>query len=411
MKYSSFYLKTNKEAKSLESINATYLQKGGFVEQVMAGVYAFLPIGLRVLNKIENIVREEMNTVGSELLLPALSPKSLWEKSGRLNTIDVLFEVQGANDLARAKNSASYILNPTQEEIMTSIVLHYAVSYKDLPLAVYQIQSKFRSEPRAKSGLMRGREFRMKDLYSFHESAEDLDRFYDVMKTVYARVFDRMGLGSDTHLTLAGGGDFTSNFSHEFQTVCETGEDIIFYDEQEKIWKNKEVASEELQKTAEPVRASEVGNIYRFGTKYSDSFNHIITNKDGQKTAVHTGSYGIGTSRLMGVIVEKFHDEKGIIWPESIAPFTVYLAGLNRDDTATVAAADAAYEELTRAGIETLYDDRDTGAGSKFSDADLLGIPYRLVVSKKTGGDVEVASRKTGETYNETLTAFIQKIR
>src|SRR3990167_4011653 len=375
MKYSSYYLKTNKEAKSLESINATLLQKGGFVEQVMAGVYAFLPIGLRVLNKIETIVREEMDKVGSELLLPALSPKSLWEQSGRLNTIDVLFEVRGANDLARAKNSASYILNPTQEEIMTTIVRHYAMSYKDLPLAVYQIQTKFRSEPRAKSGLMRGREFRMKDLY----------RFYDEMKSVYARVFDRMGLGHATHLTLAGGGDFTSNFSPEFQTVCETGEDIIFYDEKEKIWKNKEVASEELQKTAESVRASEVGNIYRFGTKYSDSFDHIITQQNGDKSAVHTGSYGIGTSRLMGVLVEKFHDEKGIMWPESVAPFTVYLAGLNRDDSATVAAADAAYEELTKAGIETLYDDRDVAAGAKFADAQLLRIPWRLVVSKKTG--------------------------
>ncbi|OGY30757.1 MAG: hypothetical protein A3C02_03200 [Candidatus Andersenbacteria bacterium RIFCSPHIGHO2_02_FULL_45_11] len=409
MKYSSYYLKTNKEAKSLESINATLLQKGGFVEQVMAGVYAFLPIGLRVLNKIETIVREEMDKVGSELLLPALSPKSLWEQSGRLNTIDVLFEVRGANDLARAKNSASYILNPTQEEIMTTIVRHYAMSYKDLPLAVYQIQTKFRSEPRAKSGLMRGREFRMKDLYSFHETAEDLDRFYDEMKSVYARVFDRMGLGHATHLTLAGGGDFTSNFSHEFQTVCETGEDIIFYDEKEKIWKNKEVASEELQKTAESVRASEVGNIYRFGTKYSDSFDHIITQQNGDKSAVHTGSYGIGTSRLMGVLVEKFHDEKGIMWPESVAPFTVYLAGLNRDDDATIAAADAAYTALEEAGVETLYDDRDTGTGAKFADAELLGIPWRVVVSKKTAGKLEVTSRATNETHLLEISEFLKK--
>lgn len=294
---------------------------------------------------------------------------------------------------------------------MTKIVRHYAVSYKDLPLAVYQIQTKFRSEPRAKSGLMRGREFRMKDLYSFHESAEDLDRFYEVSKTVYARIFERLGIGKDTHIALAGGGDFTSNFSHEFQTVCETGEDIIFYDKQEGIWKNKEVASEELQKAAEPVRASEVGNIYRFGTKYSDIFNHIITKKDGEKVAVHTGSYGIGTSRLMGVLVEKFHDKKGIIWPKSVAPFTVYLASLNREDADAKNAADATYEALTKAGIETLYDDRDVPTGAKFSDAELIGIPWRVVVSKRNGDTVEAVSRQGQEQYNESISEFINRLK
>ena len=403
MEYGKLSLKTNKESREFDSVNATLLSKGGFVDQVMAGVYAFLPLGVRVLTNIENIVREEMNTVGVEILLPALSPKSLWEKSGRLETIDVLFEARGANDLARAKNSASYILNPTHEEIVTELLKHVLVSYKDLPAAVYQIQTKFRSEPRAKSGLLRGREFRMKDLYSFHESEDDLNDFYEKMKDVYMRVFTRLGIGEDTHVALAGGGDFTKNFSHEFQTECETGEDIIFYDAKEDTWYNKEIASEELQASATPVKASEVGNIYRFGTKYSDSLDHSITKADGTRQSVHTGSYGIGTTRIMGLLAEKLHDDKGIIWPKEVAPFSVYLVEIRTD-------ARAIYEKLTKAGIEVLYDNRDVSPGAKFADADLLGIPWRAVFSPKTDGALEIKERTSESTQIMDVDSFIQEL-
>ncbi len=408
MKYSTYFLKTSKDAKAFDSINATLLQKGGFIDQVMSGVYTMLPIGLRTLNKIENIVREEMDTLGSELLMPSLSPVELWETTGRTG-IDVLFEARGANDASRKRNDGRYILNSTHEEIVTPLAKKNRFSYKDFPFAVYQIQTKFRNEERAKSGLMRGREFRMKDLYSFHTSEEDLLAFYEKAKDAYMRVFTRLGIGEDTKITKASGGDFTTGFSHEFQTICESGEDIIYVNNETGEAFNKEVAPSEEGFTQH--NASEVGNIFPLNTKFSKAFDYMYTDKEGKQQIVYMGCYGIGTSRLMGVLVEKFHDDKGIIWPESVAPFTVYLAGLNRDDSATVAAADAAHEELTRAGIETLYDDRDIAAGAKFVDAQLLGIPWRLVVSKKTGSEVEVASRATGEANTQSLTTFIKQIR
>ncbi|MDA1169274.1 MAG: His/Gly/Thr/Pro-type tRNA ligase C-terminal domain-containing protein [bacterium] len=408
MKYSSYFLKTHKDAKAFDSINATLLQKGGFIDQVMSGVYTMLPIGLKTLTNIETIVREEMNKIASELLMPALSPTELWETTGRTG-IDVLFEARGANDASRKRNDGQYILNSTHEELITPLAQKNRQSYKDFPFAVYQIQTKFRNEERAKSGLMRGREFRMKDMYSFHTSEEDLLAFYETAKQAYMNIFSRLGIGEDTKITKASGGDFTTGFSHEFQTMCESGEDVIYInDETGEAW-NKEVAPSEEGFTKH--NASEVGNIFPLNTKFSKAFDYSYTDASGKKQLVFMGSYGIGTSRLMGVIVEKFHDDKGIIWPESVAPFTVYLASLNRDDSATVATADAVYEELTRAGIETLYDDRDTGTGAKFADADLLGIPYRVVVSKKTGENVEVASRRTGEAKTQSLATFIQEIR
>lgn len=408
MKYSSYFLKTNKDAKAFDSVNATLLQKGGYIDQVMSGVYTMLPVGLRVLNKIENIVREEMDKIASELLLPSLSPVDLWETTGRTG-IDVLFEARGANDASRKRNDGRYILNSTHEEIVTPLAQKNRQSYKDFPFAVYQIQTKFRNEERAKSGLMRGREFRMKDMYSFHTSEEDLLAFYETAKQTYATIFDRLGIGQDTKITKASGGDFTTGFSHEFQTICESGEDVIYVNNETGEAFNKEIASTEGNFTEHS--ASEVGNIFPLNTKFSKAFDYTYTDASGAKQLVYMGCYGIGTSRLMGVIVEKFHDAKGIIWPESIAPFKVYLAGLNRDDAATKAAADAAYEELQKAGIETLYDDRDVAPGAKFADAELLGIPYRVIVSKKTGGNVEVASRKTGEANTQSLATFIQEIR
>lgn len=406
MKYSSYFLRTNKDAKAFDSVNATLLQKGGFIDQVMSGVYTMLPIGLRTLNKIENIVREEMDTLGSELLMPALSPVDLWETTKRTG-IDVLLEARGANEASLKRNDSRYILNSTHEELVTPLAKKTKFSYKEFPFAVYQIQTKFRNEERAKSGLMRGREFRMKDLYSFHVNEEDLLAFYERAKEAYMRVYTRMGIGEDTKVTKASGGDFTSGFSHEFQTICEAGEDVIYVHNETGEAFNKEVAPEGGDFTQ--YNASEVGNIFPLNTKFSQAFDYTYTDENGKPQIVYMGCYGIGTSRLMGVLVEKFHDEKGIIWPESVAPFTVYLAGLNRDDANTVATADAAYKELTKAGIDVLYDDRDVAPGAKFTDAELLGIPWRVIVSKKTGDNVEITSRANGDTTVEPLSAFINR--
>lgn len=407
MKYSSLFLKTNKEAKAFDSINATLLQKGGFIDQVASGIYTILPLGLKVLTKIENIVREEMNTLGSELLMPALSPVSLWETTGRTE-MDVLLGVQGANDASKKRNDAQYMLNPTHEEIVTPLAKKTKLSYKDFPFAVYQIQTKFRNEERAKSGLMRGREFRMKDMYSFHTNEEDLLAFYERATAAYMNIFTKLGIAEDTKITKASGGDFTSGFSHEFQTICDSGEDVIYINNETGEAFNKEVAPSEEGFTQK--NASEIGNIFPLNTKFSQAFDYTYTDAEGKQQMVYMGCYGIGTSRLMGVLVEKFHDEKGIIWPKSVAPFTVYLASLNREDSDAKNAADAAYEALTKAGIETLYDDRDVPTGAKFSDAELIGIPWRVVVSKRTGDTVEAVSRQGQEQYNESISEFINRL-
>lgn len=402
MRYSQLLLKTTKEARKFDSINATFLQKGGFIHQTMAGVYTFLPLGLRVLNKIEAIVRREMDTIASELLMPALAPKSLWELTGRLESVDVLFEVRGGNEASREKNDASYVLNSTHEDIVTPIVQHYRPSYKELPCAVYQIQTKFRNEPRPKSGLLRGREFRMKDLYSFHASEEDFKEFYEQSKDVYRHTFEQLGIGDDTHIALAGGGDFTKEYTHEFDTVCQTGEDTMYYDEKSRTYYNKEVASEELIKTAEPIKVSEVGNIFPLGTKFSEAFGYTVTDEKGQVRPVYMGSYGIGTSRVMGVLVEKFHDKRGIIWPAQVAPYQVHLSGLN-------ASAEGVYEALTKAGIEVLYDDRpQASAGEKLADADLIGIPWRVVISPKTGRQIEVKRRDASDEKLMDVDEFLK---
>lgn len=407
MKYSSFFLHTNREAKEFDSVNATLLQKGGFIDQVLSGVYTILPIGLRVLTKIENIVREEMNPLGSELLMPSLSPRSLWETTNRTG-IDILFEARGANEVSRKKNDAQYILNSTHEEVVTPLAQKTRMSYKDFPFAVYQIQTKFRNEERAKSGLMRGREFRMKDLYSFHTSEDDLLSFYEKSKIAYMNVFTRLGLGDDTKIANASGGDFTTGFSHEFQTICDSGEDTIYVDNKTgEVW-NKEVAPENGDFTQH--KASEVGNIFPLNTKFSKAFGYTYTDAEGKPQAVYMGCYGIGTTRLMGVLVEKFHDTKGIVWPKSVAPFMVYLAGLNREDADVVAKSDEVYASLTKAGIEVLYDDRDVAPGAKFSDADLLGIPYRIVVSKKTGDNVELKGRTEEQPRVVDLTTCIDTV-
>lgn len=559
MKYSKINTKTNKTSKDYDSANAKYLIKGGFIHQTMAGAYTFLPLGLKVLRKIEQITKEEMEKIGVEIYMPAISPKELWEQTNRIDSVDVLFKVSAANSVSNDKSSNEYILNSTHEELVTPISQFFNKSYKDFPHSYFQIQDKFRNEPRAKSGILRGRTFRMKDLYSFHTSEEDLlDYYHNKAKASYTRVFERLGLGEHTVIALASGGDFTDEYSHEFQTICDSGEDTLFFDESENIYYNKEVtpcmappvenidtemkeidhvfgehitgmeelvkflkvpaekcvktlifeadddrvivapvrgdrdideiklksvtgaknlrlASEETVKritgaeigyagiinlkdnvelffddSIEPLvnfecgtnktnyhtininwgrdiekpekfydikvaqegdinpktnkvyktfSASEVGNIFPLNTKFTDAFDYTFMDKDGKPKPIYMGCYGIGTSRAVGVAVERFNDDKGIIWPMSIAPFQVHIANIGKEEESSNKAEEL-YKSLTLEGVEVLWDDRNEGPGAKLGDADLIGIPIRIVVSKRSmeNGGYEVKMRNEADS-------------
>jgi len=558
MRVSQLFTKTRKDiAASETSTNARLLIQGGFIHKEMAGVYSYLPLGKRVLDNIERIVREEMDKIGQEIFMPSIAPVEAWKATGRLDLVDVLLKAVPANGESANRHNAEYILNSTHEEVVTPIAKEFVQSYKDLPVGIYQIAAKFRNEPRSKSGLLRGREFRMKDLYSFHANVDDFTRYYEKSKEIYMNVFRRVGLGDDTVIAAASGGDFTDDYSHEFQTRCDAGEDLIFrvpstgeaYNLEvapskalsaatdEPMQSLQEVEGEDLigveplakflnisvEKTTktmlyatpegkvvaaavrgrysineeklakvvgvkrlqladeatvrrvtgaavgyagilnlptevqvvvdescanrvnfemganhthhhsinvnwgrdlpepthyydikmaqagdmhpetgevyEVFKASEVGNIFPLHAKFSDALGYTYVDKNGEQKPVIMGCYGLGTTRLLGVIVEKFHDEKGIIWPVAIAPYKVYLVRLGETDE-VVEAADKLYTELTAAGVLVLYDDRaDVRAGEKFADADLLGIPYRIVVSSKTvaAQQVEVKQRTSDE--------------
>ena len=571
MLLSKLFPKPIKQGKKYDSPNATYLINGGFIDQIMAGVYSFLPLGNRVLSKIENIVREEMNKIGQEVFLPSIVPTKIWEDTKRIDSIDVLFQVTGANETSRKTNDATYILNCTHEDVITPIAKKFNTSYKDFPFGLYQIQTKFRNEPRAKSGLLRGREFRMKDLYSFHTSEDDLQKYYhEVVKPAYIETFRRLGLGESTVIALASGGDFTENFSHEFQTLCESGEDTLFYSEKEYIYYNKEVAPskapkiDETDKEMKPMEdvegrgiigvdelakylkipvekttktllyenekgeiiaavvrggydinedklkkvskskkikltsaqtvkkatnaevgyagvlglpkvveifwddstkdrlnfetganktnyhtinvnfgrdienpkdfcdikvakegdldpktgkvykifyASEVGNIFPLNTKFSEALDYYFTDEKGERKIVYMGSYGIGTSRAMGVIVEKFHDDRGIIWPAQVAPYLVHLIGLDLDNTEIKQKATDLYDKLQDQGFEVLFDDREgVSPGAKFADADLIGNPVRLVVSKRSGDKIEFKMRNEKKSELLSYDEIIEKL-
>jgi prolyl-tRNA synthetase len=405
MRQSKLHTKTRKEAPSDEvSKNAILLTRAGFIHKEMAGVYTMLPLGLRVLRKIEDIIRMHMDTVGTEILMPSLSPEERWIATGRLDTIDVLMKTVPANIASRERSPNSYVLNPTHEDVITPIVKDIARSYRDLPVALYQIQTKFRNEARAKSGILRGREFRMKDLYSFHKDQEDLMKFYESMKIVYANVFEDIGIGADTYLTVASGGDFTPNFSHEFQTLTDAGEDLIYVDRKNKIAYNKEVVSVENARklgvdfdSLEQIKACEVGNIFPLDTRFSTALDYTYTDEKGEQQIIYMGSYGIGPSRLMGVVTEKLADERGLVWPASIAPYSIHLIALGKDkDGDAYKQAESIYKQLTDNHVEVLFDDRELQAGEKFADSDLIGIPIRIVVSDKSlaSGGVELKERK-----------------
>lgn len=391
MKQSQLFTKTRKEAPKDEvSINAKLLIRAGFVDKLMAGTYTILPLGLLVMKKIENIIREEMNAIGGqEIFMPSLQPKENWEITGRWKLMDD--EVYKTKDGDR-----EYILAPTHEEVIVPLAKKFINSYKDLPLAVYQFQNKFRKEKRAKSGLIRGREFLMKDLYSFHLNEKDLDAYYAKAEKAYENIWKRVGIAEKTYETLASGGSF-SKYSHEYQTITPAGEDIIYICEKCRIAVNKEIIADAenkcpkcgavLEKTE---KAVEVGNIFKNKDKYTKPFNLSVKDEKGEDKILLTGCYGIGLQRVMGTIVEVYNDEKGIIWPENVAPFKVHLLSLSENEE-----AEKIYKNLLEKEVEVLYDDREISAGEKFADSDLIGIPYRIVVSKKSlaAGGVEVKKR------------------
>ena len=414
MRQSQLFAKTRREAPKDEvSKNAILLTRAGFVSKEMAGVYNFLPLGLKTLNKIIEIIREEMNALGAqEIFMSSLQRKELWERTDRWSDekVDAWFKTQ-------LKDGAELGLGFTHEEPISNMLEQFVSSYKDLPFSLYQFQTKFRNETRAKSGIMRTREFIMKDLYSFSRDEAEHQSFYDRAADAYSKIFERVGIGEKTYMTRASGGSF-SRFSHEFQTVTDTGEDTIYTIPDSKMAINKEIINEpealsDLSVKADELiekRAVEVGNIFTLGTKFSEYLN--FKNEKGEEQEVFMGSYGIGPARLMGTIVELLSDEKGIVWPESVAPFKLHLLLLSPDEKVRK-LADEIYHTLSKENIETLFDDRDLRAGEKFNDADLIGIPHQLIIGDKVAqsGMFELKNRQTGEIRQITLEHVLSEFK
>lgn len=404
MRQSQLFTKTKREdPKDEVSKNAKLLIRGGFVHKEMAGVYSYLPMGVRVLGKIGQIIREEMNAIGGqEITMATLHPSEPWKQTGAWDSVDVLFKI-------KSRTEKEYALGQSEEEIVTPIAKEYADSYKDLPLAIYQIGQKYRDELRAKSGVMRGREFLMKDMYSFHESQEDFDRFYAIAKEAYLRLYQRCGLIAKA--TEASGGNFTQKLSYEFMVLTDAGEDDILYCSECSHCANVEVAKQQAGDVCEKcgkgmlaaAKASEVGNIFDLGQKYSKDFDFRIKTKDGTDAYPVMGCYGIGLTRLMGVIVEALSDDKGIIWPESVAPFRVHMLALG-DSEVVKKESEELYATLTSKGVEVLFDDRAGASnGEKFADADLLGMPIRVVVSERSLKENGVEVKKRTEEKGSVI--------
>ena len=408
MRLSKTFIKTLRAAPKDETAkNGAYLIRAGYIHKEMAGVYDYLPLGLRVIENIKDIVREELNAIGcEELSLASLQNPEPWEKTGRFSEseVDIWFKTELASGGVLG-------LAPTHEEPITNLMKSYVSSYKDLPLAVYQFQTKFRNELRAKSGILRGREFLMKDLYSFHTSEEDLDRFYAVVEEAYRKIFERLGIGDCTYETFASGGIF-SKYSHEFQTILDVGEDTIYYNDDRSVVLNKEVYNEEVLEDLgasgekfEQTTAAEVGNIFKLKFKYSDPLGLKYVDESNHQQSVYMGCYGIGISRLMGVIAEKFADDKGLVWPETVAPFRYHLIGIG---DAGLAEAEKFYEGREDS---VLFDDRDRRPGEKFADAELMGLPLRIVISDRTleSGEAEITDRKTGKSWRVSIEELFEK--
>lgn len=411
MRLSKVFTKTSKNISSGEEAkNAQLLIRAGFINKEMAGVYDFLPLGKIVLDKIVQVIREEMNSVGgNEVSLSALQNPETWQASGRWSddVMDVWFKT-------KLSNGREFGLAPTHEEPITKMMKNFISSYKDLPVYPYQFQTKFRAELRSKSGLMRGREFLMKDLYSFSKDETEHNKFYEEISEAYLRVFERLGLGDLTYKTFASGGSF-SKYSHEFQTISPVGEDIIYISDEKGIAINEEVFNDEVladlginKEELRAEKAVEVGNIFTLGYKFSDALDLKYTAEDGKQNLVFMGSYGIGPSRLMGLLAEHFSDEKGLVWPENVAPAKVYLVQIGG---ASQQKAEEIYQQLTDKGIDVLFDDRDERPGKKFADAELMGIPYRLTVSDRLleSEKFELVSRATNETQMLSQSEILEK--
>ena len=408
MRLSHTFTRTRKQAPADEvAHNAQLLIRAGYVHKTMAGVYSYTPLGLAVLENIKQIVREEMNRIHSqELLMSTLQRQELWQETGRWSDelVDVWFK-------SHLQDGTEVGFGWTHEEPIIELLRSYLKSYKDLPISVYQFQNKLRNELRAKSGIMRGREFIMKDMYSIHASKEDLEAYYQAVIEAYKRCYHRLGLGDDTYVTFASGGAFTK-FSHEFQTICEAGEDYSYLHRGRNLAINEEVVDEAVRELGidkselERVKTAEVGNIFNFGTQKSEEMGLVFTGEDGRQHHAYMGSYGIGITRVMGVIVEKFADDKGLVWPEEVAPARVHLVQIGKE---SVAAADELYDTLQQAGITVLYDDRAARPGEKFADAELLGMPTRVTVSDRLleAGEWEVVDRRTGEQQRLTTSQLL----
>ncbi len=397
MRFSKTFIKTLREAPKDETAkNGALLTRAGYIHKEMAGVYDYLPLGLRVIENIKRVIREELNKLDcEEIQMSALQNPEPWEKTGRFSDqeVDIWFKTE-------LVSGGKLGLAPTHEEPITNMLKSYISSYKDLPLYVYQFQTKFRNELRAKSGILRGREFLMKDLYSFHTTEEDLDEFYAKVEQAYNNIFTRLGIGEDTHETFASGGIF-SKYSHEFQTFLPVGEDTVYYNSDKSVVLNEEVLNDEVladlsvkREELSETTAAEVANIFKLKFKYSEPLGLQFGNEDNELKNVYMGCYGIGVSRVMGVIAEKFADEKGLVWPEEVAPYKYYLVGIGENGMMEAENFYKEHEDIT------LFDDRDARPGEKFADADLIGLPYRIVISDKTlaEGAVELTDRKTGES-------------
>ncbi len=413
MLYSKLFGKTKREvSRQFEAKSHELLTKGGFIEQVAAGIFNYLPLGKRVLTKIEDIVKEEMNAIGAqEILMPSLHPKNLWQQTKRWETVDVLFKT-------KSRLNQEYALAPTHEETVTPLAKQFIKSYKDLPLALYHITFKFRDEPRPKSGILRGREFGMKDLYSFHATKEDLIQFYQQVIGAYLKIFKRCGLDK-IKITEASGGSFTKKFSHEFNVITPAGEVDLIYCQKCDFAQNQEIthlkSEANCPKCGDLIkneRAIEVGNIFDLGTRFSEAFNLTFIDQDGQKQFPYMGCYGIGTTRLLGTIVEVNHDNDGIIWPKNVAPYQIHLIGLNLKEKNIKEQCYRIYHQLLNQRLEVLFDDREeVSAGEKFTDADLIGIPLRLVVSKKTGNKIEIKKRNENKIELLSLNQFVSNAK
>ena len=403
MRQSELFTKTRREVPADEaSKNAQLLIRAGYINKEMAGVYSLLPLGLRVVNNIKKIVLEEMEKLGSrELMMTTLQSKEIWQKTNRWDDtqVDVWFK-------SKLKNESEVGFGWSHEEPIVEMMKSHIKSYNDLPRYVHQFQNKLRNEVRAKSGIMRTREFLMKDMYAFCMTEEENMDFYNKTIEAYKNVFNKVGLGEITFVTSASGGVFTDKFSHEFQTICEAGEDVIYLNKEngialnEEIW-NKETLEKMGMKEAdfEKVKTAEVGNIFNFGTKKCEEMGLFFQDKEGNKKPVFLSSYGIGITRLMGVLVEVFGDDKGIVWPETVAPYKFHIIEIVSENTDVKKKAEEIYKKLTEKE-EVLYDDRDLRAGEKFADADLIGMPYQIIISEKNmeAGKIELKNRSTGET-------------